>query len=310
MNTAIQIYEKPKAKSVYLIAGWRQWADAGSVSSNLPEYLIDYTNAKKIGEIKSDDFYLFQIPSTHYLFRPDIKLDEGYRKSLEQKRNEFFYAPDDENDLVIFLGDEPHLNVEGYAKTFFEALDMLGVNNGVGLGGVYGEMPYDKDREISCVYSLPDLKTTLENYAVRFSNYEGGATISTYLIDMAARLEVNFCAFYAFVPAYDFAEGEEEEPQGVRIENDFKAWYDLMRRINHLFDLHLDLSDLAKQSNDLIAVMDDKIEQLSVDKPNLDIKQYLQGLEDAFQERSFIPLGDVWERELSDLLEDFDDERD
>lgn len=308
MNNRVQLYEKPQAEKIYLIAGWRQWADAGSISSNLPEYLIDYTNATKIGEINSDGFYLFQIPGTHYLFRPEIELKNGYRKSLSSKKNEFFYTENEGTGLVIFLGDEPHLNVEGYAQAFFEAVIELDVARVAGLGGVYGEMPFDRDREVSCVYSLPKMKAELESYAVRFSNYEGGATISTYLIDKAEALNIEFFAFYSFVPAYDFSPSDGEEPQGVRIENDFKAWYDLMRRLNHMLDLHLDLSDLAQQSNELMSTMEEKLTQLEQTMPDLPIRQYLTKLEETFREQSFMPLGDVWERELGDLLEDLDDD--
>ena len=58
--------------------------------------------------------------------------------------------------LVIFLGEEPHLNVFRYAELFFDAVETLGVKRVIGLGGVYGALPFDKDRDISCVYSLPN----------------------------------------------------------------------------------------------------------------------------------------------------------
>ena len=51
MNDLIKLREKPEAKTKYMIAGWRQWADAGETSSGLPQYLIGQTKARKIGEI-------------------------------------------------------------------------------------------------------------------------------------------------------------------------------------------------------------------------------------------------------------------
>ena len=75
-----------------MIAGWHQWADAGNVSSGLPQYFIDETQARKIGETKPDGFYLFQIPGTHHHLRPVVKLRNGFRESLQRRRNEFFYA--------------------------------------------------------------------------------------------------------------------------------------------------------------------------------------------------------------------------
>ena len=65
MDELVEIWEKPTAAEIYMITGWRQWADAGSISSALPEYLVELTAARKIGEIKPGPFYLFQIPGTH-----------------------------------------------------------------------------------------------------------------------------------------------------------------------------------------------------------------------------------------------------
>jgi len=288
-----------------MIAGWHQWADAGSISSGLPQYLIDHTDARKVGEIKPDGFYLFQLPATHHLLRPVIKLQDGYRVEFEVRDNQFFYAGDQSKGLVIFLGEEPHMNVEGYAEAFLDAAEALGVKRVVALGGVYGAMPYDQDREVSCVYSLPYMKDELAQYAVKFSDYEGGSTIGTYLLDRAERREIEFIDFYAFVPAYDFSE-IADHLQGVRIESDFKAWYDLMRRFNHMFGFAIGLTDLEQQSDELSLSLDAKIGELEKRMPQLNVREYLEQLASEFTEMPFMPLDDVWERELGDLFKDTD----
>ncbi len=306
MDNLVELWEKPLAEEIYMIVGWRQWADAGSISSGLPQYLIEQTDARRIGTIKSDGFYLFQIPGTHHLFRPEIKLDEGYRQELRIRKNEFFYSGDGRKGLVIFLGEEPHLNVERYAEAFFHAVKELGVRRVAAIGGVYGAMPYDKDRQVSCVYSLPEMKDELAEYAVRFSNYEGGTTIGTYLVDRAEQSEVEFLVFYAFVPAYDFSQFSAHH-QGIRIENDFRAWYDLTTRLNHMFDLAIPLSDLERKSDELTSSMDDKIAQLERTMPQLKVREYMETLAEDFVEMPFMPLGEVWERELGHLFEDMED---
>lgn len=307
MDDLIDIWEEPTAEEIYLIAGWQQWADAGSISSGLPQYLIEHTEARKIGEMKSAGYYLFQVPGTHHFLRPEIKLREGHRQELRMQKNEFFYAEENEVGLVIFLGEEPHLNVDRYAEAFFGAVQRLGVRRVAVVGGVYGPMPYDKDREISCVYSLKRMKEELGEYAVKFSNYEGGATIGSYLLDSAEEKEIEFLVFYAFVPAYDFSQ-LSNTAQGMRIENDYKAWYDLLRRFNHMFRLGLDLADLEAQSGDLMASMEAKIDELERKIPELNVREYMTQLADEFTEMPFMPLSDVWERELGDIFDDLDDE--
>ena len=297
-------YETPKAKEIYLIAGWRQWADAGAISSNMPQYLIDQMRASKVADIQDDGFYLFQIPGTHHLLRPQIKLEEGFAKSLEKHTNEFYYAGNDEKGLLIFVGDEPHLKSERYAEAFFSVLEALQVKRSAIVGGVYGGVPHDKDRQISCTYSLRKMKKELDEYAVRFSNYEGGATISAYFVDQAARRDMECLVFHVLVPVYDFSH-LSDNLEGIGLDNDFKAWYDLMARFNHMFKLNFDLSDLAQESDQLITVMDDRIDALDKRLPQLNIKQYVSQITADFVERPFMPNANVWTDAFDDL--DLDD---
>lgn len=302
MNDLIRLWEIPDAAE-HMIAGWHQWADAGDVSSGLPKYLIEQTAARRIGEMEPDGFYLFQIPGAHHLLRPVVRLSEGYRETLEERRNEFFYSGDDENGFLIFLGEEPHLNAECYAGAFFDAIEKLGVKRVAALGGVHASVPYDRERDISCVYSLPRMKDELAQYAVRFSDYQGGATITTYLADKAEARGIEFFSFYAFVPAYDFSKSSMISHQ-VAMEEDFKAWYDLMRRLDHMFNLRLDLSDLARRSDELIVAWEMKIDHLARAMPRLGVSSYMEQVNEDFAERRFMPFSEFWEEVLGDLIGD------
>lgn len=303
MDELVELWEKPVVQARCMIAGWHQWADAGAISSGLPEYLIRQTGARRIGEIKPDGFYLFQLPGTHHLLRPEVRLSEGYRQELEGRKNEFYYSGDDAKGSLIFLGEEPHQNEERYAEAFFSAVQDLGVTRVAAVAGVYGAMPYDRDREISCVYSLPKMKEQLSNYAVKFTNYEGGATIGVYLADRAEPRGIEFLVLCAYVPAYDFSRVSIGVPQ-VSIERDFKAWHDLLRRLSHMFALDLDLLDLERRSSELISSMDSKIDDLASTMPQLKVREYMDKLGTDFTEMPFAPLSDEWETALKDLFED------
>lgn len=302
MSNLIELWENPMPGK-YMIAGWHQWADAGAVSSGLPQYLIDQTQARKVGQIKTDAFYLFQIPGTHHLLRPVVKLDEGHREELQERRNEFFYSGDGEKGFLIFLGEEPHQNEEQYAEAFFDVVGELGIKRVAAVAGVYGAVPYDKNREVSCLYSLPGMKDELGKYAVRFSNYEGGATISMYLAHKAEIRGMEFLRFCAFVPSYDFSKSSVLV-QRIIMEEDFKAWYDLMRRLNHMFKPDMDLSDLERRSDELIGEWDSRIDHIARAMPQLEVRAYMEQVSRDFTEVSFVPLSDVWEEELGRLLED------
>jgi proteasome assembly chaperone (PAC2) family protein len=303
MSDLFVLREVPDAQEIHMIAGWHQWADAGSVSSGLPPYLVELTHARRIGEIKPTGFYMFQIPRAHDLLRPKIALDDGYRKHLETKRNEFFYAGDEQKGLVLFLGEEPHLNVERYVEAFLDAAVELGVKRVVTVGGVHAPVPYDRDRQVSCAYSLPSLRAELEKYAVQFSDYEGGSSIGTYLIHRAEHRGIELVSFYVLVPFYDFMHISIRFA-GIQLEEDFKAWYDLLRRFSHMFGLGLDLTSLEGKSRQLLAIVDAQINELDEEMPELQVREQIAEMTAGFEETSFMPLSDVWGRELKDLFED------
>jgi len=302
MQDTFDLWEIPKAKEKYMLAGWHQWADAGSISSGLPQYLIEKLSARRIGELDSEDYYLFQIPGTHHFLRPQVKLEEGYRLAMSTRDNELFYSGDSEKGLVIFLGEEPHMRAERYAEVFFDVVQTLGIKRVVAVGGVYGAVPYDKDREVSCVYSLKEMQEELTRYAVRFSDYEGGTTIGTYLADQAEQRGIEFVVFYGFVPAYDFSQ-VSSTVHGFSIENDFKAWYDLLKRINHMFNFTLDMTELETESERLYTSIEAEIDRLEGETPELRIRDYIESLSEDFTEKRFIPLGDMWTRGLRDLFD-------
>jgi len=308
MDALVQLWERPEADEVYMIAGWEQWADAGSISSGLPGYLIEQSHARQIGEIDSNGFYLFQLPGAHHFLRPQITLKEGYRRALTAPKNGLYYVGDERKGVVIFAGEEPHLNADRYTEALLSAAETLGVRRGVALGGVYGAMPYDQDREISCVYSLQWMKDELARYAVKFSNYEGGTTIGTYVVSQAEHHGLEFLSLYAFVPSYDLSQ-LASVVQVLRIENDFRAWYEVMRRVNDLFGTTFDLAELKQQSEDLTLSMHRQVEELESKLPELGLRAYLEGLAEEFTPRPYVPpLSDLWGRALGNLLKDADED--
>ncbi len=305
MDERVHLREIPTSKEMIMIAGWHQWADAGSISSGLPAYLIDMLDARKIGEISRDRFFLFQIPGAHHLLRPEVHTTDGVVQEMRVIPTEVFYAELSGKGLIIFLGEEPHVNEEEYAAAFFDIVKALGVRRIVAVGGVYGAMPYSKDRDISCVFSLERMRAEMQEYAVRFSNYEGGTTIGSYLAYHAGQQDIEYIVLHGFVPAYDF--GQVMLPaQSVRIEDDVKAWYDILRRIDFMFHLNMNLSELRIQSDELMSSMEEQMEELARQAPQLEVHSYLQKLDEEFTENPFMPLDDVWERELGDLLDDLE----
>jgi proteasome assembly chaperone (PAC2) family protein len=302
MDELVRLWEWPIEQDNYMIVGWQQWADAGDVSSGLPRYLIEHLGARRIGEIQPDGFYLFQMPGAHHLMRPQVRLKDGYREAMSRHRNEVFYADVHGKGLLIFEGEEPNQHEERYCDAILDIAKALNVRRVAAVGGVYGAMPFDKDREVSCCYSLRRMQTDLASYSLRFSNYEGGTTIGTFLVHCAERHEVEAMTMNAFAPAYEFSH-VGLTVQAMRVDEDWKAWYDIMRRLAHMFQMELDLGDLRDRSRDLIEAWGRKVDELEQRHPELHVKAYLESVAKEFEEKPFIPLDKAWD-ELGDLLRD------
>ncbi|HZD10902.1 MAG TPA: PAC2 family protein [Candidatus Binatia bacterium] len=307
MSDVLDIWEQLEVEELYMIAGWRQWADAGSISSGLPKYLVRQTDARQIGVLRPEPFYLFQIPGTYDLVRPVVRFEDGFPQSLESQRNEFYFTGNQQRGLVIFIGDEPHLNVETYVASLLDFAQGLGVRRIIGFGGVYAELPYDKERMVSCIYSRAKMREELENLAVDLSDYHGGASIGSYLCRRAAEREMEYVGLYTFVPTYDFS-NIPQIGNAIRLENDFMAWLGVMRRVNYMLKMDIDLGDLQERSKHLVEVVDAKVEELESASPQLSVREYMERLAEDYDEVPFEPLDDVWEAELRRLLDGEDGE--
>ncbi len=169
MSNDLLVLEKEIIKPerpTFMIAGFNQWANAGNVSSGIPEYLIEKLNARRVGHIRKGDFYIFQLPGSHFMFRPPVKYVEGYEEGYQEEPiNDFHYTEISGKGLVIFIGTEPNQHEDVYINTLLDGAKELGVKRIIVPEGVGGEVPFDKERLVSCTYSLKQLKEELKDYA-------------------------------------------------------------------------------------------------------------------------------------------------
>lgn len=304
MTELFNIWEKPTADKIYMIAGWRQWADGGAVSSALPGYIVEQTKARKIGEVSPDGYYLFQLPGAQQFLRPVVRHNDGVTESLQTTRNDLYYTEMNGKGLVIFQGDEPHMDAERYTKAFLEAAKALNVSQIVQFGGVFAQVPFDKQRHVHGIISLPGLRETLEELNVEPSNYQGPSSISSYITKRAGEQGVETIGLYAFCPIFQFG-GMEDNSKNIFIEKDYLAWLNLMERVNHLFGIEFNLTELEERSEDMIVEINNKIIALDNKFPELRLTDFFARLRANFEEQSFTPLDDIWEDSLRRLGDEY-----
>lgn len=281
----------------FMIAGFNQWANAGNVSSAVPEYLIEKLGAQKFGHINENDFYLYQLPGSHYLFRPQVKYVNGYEEEYqEEQTNDFYWVEIDNKTLIIFKGTEPNHHEDLYVNTLLDAAIKLGVKRIIVPSGVGGEIPFDKERLVSCVYSLKRLRSELEKYAVMFSNYNRNATIGMTINHFSKKRSIESIGLTARTPSYQFS---------VVMDSDTRAVYDILRRIRYMFGINLDLSDLERECKEQLSEFNNVLRILISDDPDNGPKiiKYMEQIQKEFEERRFeepTQIPDVFLKEFDD----------
>ena len=306
MADELTIFEQKPAAN-YLIAGWRrQWSNGGRISSGLPRYLIEKLSAKKIGELGpqvSTMCYPFQVAGTHDAFRPVAAFQEGLPSESMHRENYFFDAG---NGLIIFLGEEPWYRLDIYVQGFFEAIKELGIKQTVAVEGVNGPAPPDLERRITCAYSKASMKDDLERFGLQFSSYgsEGrrGPTIGMALVSMAhfEYPDIEMFRLGAMAPLYPLLSSNNQQ---LGITRDHRSFYDIMRRLNAMFDLTIDLNELKSLADTESRELQTNLEKLS--DSSREAKQVIEQVRAEYSYTPFeqrVELDPALDQTLEDIL--------
>ncbi len=296
---------KPAAQ--YLIAGWRrQWSNGGRISSGLPRYLIEKGGAKKIGELGpqiSTMCYPFQVAGTHDAFRPLAAFRDGLPSASMHRENFFFDAG---NGLIVFLGEEPWYRLDIYVEGFFQAVKELGIKQTAAVEGVNGPAPPDLERRITCAYSKPEMKADLDKYGLQFSSYGSdgrrGPTIGMAMVSAAhyGYPDIEMFRLGAMAPLYPLVASNNQQ---LGITRDHQSFYDIMRRLNAMFSLDINLEELKRLGEEESQELQQALERISTS--NADAKQVIDQVRADYSYTPFerhVELDPTLDQTLEDIL--------
>jgi len=230
------IYKRPNVKAVRMIIGFSGWMDGGEVSTGTIQYLKEELKAKKFAEINPGEFYILSFPGTMEQvaqFRPYTKIKDGLLVDFRYPKNEFFVSETEK--IILFLGKEPNLRWDEYANCIFQLGGEFGVSEIYFVGSVAGPIPHTREPAIVCSVLSKEQKTRLGQHGVRFTNYEGPASIVTLLNRLSKGRGIEMTNLVAEVPAY------------VQAKNP-KAIEAIAKRLVRLLDLEINLDGLHRAS--------------------------------------------------------------
>lgn len=278
LSDKLSISENPSLRNPRMVMGLSGWMDGGDVSTGTVRCLIDKVHARKFAEIDPKGFYLCSFPGSMEitaLFRPHTKIIEGLVESIETPVNTFLYS--ESGDLILFEGKEPNLNWEEFGECIFSMCEEFGVKMIYFIGSVAGLVPHTREPRLFCSVSHPELKETFQRYGVKFANYEGPASIITYLTANAHERGISMVSLVATIPAYV----QGSNPKCIEAAT---------RRLAGMLELDIELGDLAVSSDEFEKKLGDVVEE----QPELESN--IHRLEEDYD-------SEIFNNEMGDLKE-------
>ena len=249
----LHIDKRPKLDNPRLLVGLSGWMDGGQVSTGTVKCLIERLGAERFAEIEPEGFYIYNFPGSMEitsLFRPHTKIKDGLITSFEVPTNAFFC--DEKNDLILFMGKEPNLQWREFADCIFSLCSEFNVKTIYFIGSVAGLVPHTREPRLFCSVSDEKLKATFEHYGVKFTNYEGPASIVTYLTTNSREWNLNIISLVAAIPAYV----QGDNPKCIEA---------VTRRVAGILGLQMELDDLRDISDEF----EKKLSEVVQDQPEL-----------------------------------------
>jgi len=278
----LKIQEMPELRSPTLVLAFSGWNDASSAATTAATYISEELGGSEFASIDSDIFHNFQDT------RPLVSFDAEGQRQITWPSNTFYACrtPQLANDLIFFVGVEPHLQWQLFTQMINTLAQKCDVRMAVTLGALLADVYHRSEVRITGSSTNVELATRL---GLKRSGYEGPTGIVGILNNLFRNENLPAVSVWANVPHY------------VNVSPNPKAALALVRRLNEFLQLKVSVSELEMGSIDF----DDKVDQaLESDKA---VKEYVEELrlrsEDEDEDPSGgLPSGEDLAREVERFL--------
>ncbi|UCC28912.1 MAG: PAC2 family protein [Phycisphaerales bacterium] len=275
-SARLKVGARPQLSDGRMVVAFSGWMDGGNVSTGTVEWLVDALNARKTAHIDPEGFYIYNFPGpmeVSALFRPRTKIENGLIRTYQPPTNAFFC--DEENELVLFSGKEPHFNWGEFADCLFSFASQTGVSAIYFIGSVAGAVPHTREPRLMSTVSDRSLKPALQPYVVSFTNYEGPASLSTNLLNQAAGHGFRMASLVAEIPAYV----QGTNPKSIEA---------MVRKLAAILGLQVSLDRLRSIADEWERRLDEALER------EQDLAGHIRKLEEDYD-------NDVFDTQMGDL---------
>jgi proteasome assembly chaperone (PAC2) family protein len=271
----LRIYGGVEFRNPRLLIGLSGWMDGGEVSTGTIKVLADKLHARRLAEIEHQGFFIYNFPGAMEvaaLFRPHCRIRHGLIPEFAFPDSAFLGV--EKEDLILFSGREPNMNWVDYGDCIFTLCRRLQVKAVYFIGSVAGLVPHTRDPTLFCSLSDAQMKPRFEAYGMKFSDYEGPASVITYLTTRAKEEGIEMASLVATIPAY---------VQGANP----KCIVATTRRLAGILGIHVNLDDLQTTADEF----EKKLSELVQEQPEL--AENIVKLEQDYDNEIFGEMGDL-----------------
>lgn len=256
----------PPLRNGQLLLGFGGSLNEGEISDGTVNYLIDTLGAVPAGRIDADDLYIISSENRKSYISPICSVEKGMIQELSFVQNEFYHVPD--SNLVFFLGQEPNMKWDLYAQAIFSFCRQNNIERILFLGSLKGYAPHTREPRFFFIASDQPLRDELLEMGIHATDYDGPASIVTYLTHRARSEGIAMAALFAEIPAYI----EGYNPRGVET---------AVKLAGRLLDVKVELDVLQE----ICRTYDERLEELIQSQPELEEK--IRELERDYDEKAF-----------------------
>lgn len=229
-----------------LAIAYAGWSDGGDSATSALRYLLGELSVSRYAYVDTEEFLDFTV------VRPHARLRSDGNREIVWPNHEFFAARlgEQQSDLVLGLGVEPHLRWKAYSRAIIELVKTGSFRMVVMLGAYLDDVIYSQPVEVNGFSSDTAL---IERHGLSASRYEGPTGITGVLSDALHREGIPSLSLWARVPHY--------VPQKPNARGAFA----LLHAFENVSGLRFDGSSLESEA----ASFDETVSELIANDPQL-----------------------------------------
>lgn len=250
----IEWVNRPELRNPVAMAAFDGWGDAGSAATTAAGYFVaNLDSVEPFAHIDSEAFFDFTQR------RPLLELDENGVRSVHWPRFDFYglRVPACDHDLVVLIGEEPHLAWRQFTKEVLNVFSDVGVTRTLTIGAFIGQVAHTLPVPLVGVASNRSL---VDRHKLLASGYQGPTGIVGVLTDAFSRNGWETVSVWAAVPHYLSA--QSYPPAALA----------LLEKAMEVTGVDLDATPLKDEATEFLGNVDNALDD------NPDLKSYVEQL--------------------------------